>query len=471
VRATVHSIIRTSIISLFVASATPPVQAAVPAGFAEVLVTAGLSNPTAMAFAPDGRLFVCQQGGQLRVIQNGVLLAAPFVTLTVDSNGERGLLGVAFDPAFASNHYVYVYYTATTPAIHNRVSRFTADGNVATAMSETVLLELDNLTGATNHNGGAIHFAPDGTLFVAVGENATSSNAQTLGNLLGKMLRINADGSIPADNPFYLQATGKNRAIWALGLRNPFTFAFQPGVGRMFINDVGQNAWEEINDGIAGSNYGWPNSEGPTVTAGERTPLYSYGHGTGPMLGCAITGGAFYNPAVSQFPAGYVGAYFFADLCGGWINRFTPSTSTVVSFASGISSPVDLQLGADGNLYYLARGTGRVYRVVYGFTDDPLVAGVSVIRAVHIAELRAHVDGQRVRFGLSPFSWTDASLVGATVKAVHITQLRTALQQAYSQAGQPAPIFTDSPLVAQTTAVRMLHVKELRDAVVALEAS
>ena len=202
--------------------------ASLPTGFAETQLVSGLSSPTAMAFAPDGRLFVCEQGGRLRVVKNGALLPTPFVTLTVDSAGERGLLGVAFDPDFATNHYVYVYYTATSPAVHNRVSRFTANGDVAAAGSEVVLLELDNLSGATNHNGGAIHFGPDGKLYVAVGENANGANAQTLANLLGKMLRINADGTIPTDNPFYATASGRNRAIWALGLRNPFTFAFQP---------------------------------------------------------------------------------------------------------------------------------------------------------------------------------------------------------------------------------------------------
>ena len=111
-----------------------------------------------MQFAPDGRLFVCEQGGRLRVIKNGALLPTPFVTLTVNSAGERGLLGVAFDPAFATNHFVYVYYTATTPTMHNRISRFTANGDVAVAGSEVVILELDNLSSATNHNGGALAF-------------------------------------------------------------------------------------------------------------------------------------------------------------------------------------------------------------------------------------------------------------------------------------------------------------------------
>jgi hypothetical protein len=231
-----------------------------------------------MAIAPDGRIFVCEQGGSLRVIKNGALLSTPFLTVPVSFLGERGLLGVAFDPAFETTQYVYVYYTTSSSPIRNRVSRFTANGDVAAAGSEVVLLELSNLSSATNHNGGALHFGPDGTLYVAVGDNASSSNAQTLANLHGKMLRINSDGSIPTDNPFYNQATGNNRAIWTMGLRNPFTFAFQSGTGRMFINDVGQNTAEEINDGIAGSNYGWPACEGPCnpTNPSYRDPVFSY---------------------------------------------------------------------------------------------------------------------------------------------------------------------------------------------------
>jgi glucose/arabinose dehydrogenase len=349
--------------------------ATLPTGFTETQIS-GMSSPTAMEFAPDGRLFVCQQGGQLRVIKNGVLLATPFVTLSVDFAGERGLLGVAFDPNFAANNFVYVYYTVSTTPRHNRVSRFTANGDVALANSEVVLLDLDNLSNATNHNGGAIHFGPDGKLYVAVGENANGSNSQTLSNLLGKMLRINADGSIPSDNPFFNTAIGNNRAIWALGLRNPFTFAFQPGTGRMFINDVGQSTWEEINDGIAGSNYGWPASEGPTSNPSFRSPLFSYGHGISSTTGCAIAGGAFYNPATIQFPSSFVGKYFFADLCSGWIRVFDPGTGVASGFATGVSQPVDLKVSTDGSVYYLSIGSGSVFRVEFtgispGITTHP----------------------------------------------------------------------------------------------------
>jgi uncharacterized protein (TIGR03437 family) len=348
--------------------------ATLPAGFTETQVTTGLSNPTAMAFAPDGRLFITQQGGQLRVIKNGTLLPTPFLTVPVDSSGERGLLGIAFDPNFAANQFVYVYYTATTSATHNRVSRFTANGDVAVAGSEVVILDLNNLSGATNHNGGALHFGPDGKLYIATGENAQPLNSQTLNNLLGKILRINSDGTIPTDNPFFNIAAGVNRAIWALGLRNPYTFAFQSGTSRMFINDVGQSAWEEINDGIGGSNYGWPNSEGATSNPNYRTPLFSYAHG-GPTstTGCAITGGAFYNPAFSQYPSQFVGKYFFADFCNGWIRLLDPSNNTASDFASGIASPVDLQIGPDGLLYYLARGNGAVFRINFPANQPPSI--------------------------------------------------------------------------------------------------
>ncbi len=176
--------------------------ATLPPGFTEVQFGSDLAGtPTAMAFAPDGRLFVCLQDGRLRVIEQGVLLTDPFVTVTTTAFGERGLLGVAFDPNFAANQFVYVYYTVPAAPIHNRVSRFTANGNVAVIGSETPILELDNLSSASNHNGGAIHFGPDGKLYVAVGENNDPSNSQSLSNRLGKVLRINSDGTIPADNP------------------------------------------------------------------------------------------------------------------------------------------------------------------------------------------------------------------------------------------------------------------------------
>ncbi|HEY0714453.1 MAG TPA: PQQ-dependent sugar dehydrogenase, partial [Polyangia bacterium] len=170
----------------------------VPSGLVDESYATGIDSPTQMEFAPDGRLFVSEQRGRLRVVKNGATLATPFVSLAVDSEGERGLLGIAFDPAFASNGFVYVYYTTTAGFRHNRLSRFTANGDVAVPGSEVVLVDFDPLTSASNHNGGAVHVGGDGKLYVAVGDNATSSNAQTLSNRHGKMHRYNLDGTIPS---------------------------------------------------------------------------------------------------------------------------------------------------------------------------------------------------------------------------------------------------------------------------------
>jgi glucose/arabinose dehydrogenase len=353
--------------------------AVVPPGFSEVTVVSGLASPTAMAMAPDGRIFVCEKGGRLRVVKDDALLPTPFLSVSVNSAGERGLLGVALDPDFAATRHVYVYYTASASPRHNRLSRFTASASnpdVAEAGSEVLLLRLDNLGSATNHNGGAIRFGADGKLYVAVGDNAAPSNAQSLSNLFGKMLRIDKDGGIPADNPFYGSATGKNRAIWALGLRNPFTFAVQPGTGRIFINDVGWMSWEEIDEGGSGRNYGWPGTEGPTADNRYTAPFHAYRnnrHPDGGGQGCAITGAAFYNPATIRFPSDYVGDYFFGDYCGGYIRRLDLSSMAVGDFITGIDGLTGIQVGDDGHLYYLAYGAGLLRRVSHTGSQAPVI--------------------------------------------------------------------------------------------------
>lgn len=350
-------------------------QGVLPPNFIEAGLVTGLNRPTSMAFALDGRLFVTLQDGVVRIIDNNALLPNPFLTVPVNAVGERGLLGLTFDPNFATNSFVYVYYTATAPVLHNRVSRFTANGNVVVPGSEVILFELEPLGGASNHNGGALHFGPDGKLYIATGENAVPANAQSLDSTLGKILRINTDGTIPPDNPFFNTTNGNNRAVWSYGLRNPFTFAFQPGSGRMYINDVGAGNWEEINEGFRGANYGWPNTEGPTTNAAFRSPIYAYNHNS-PGFVCAITGGDFYNPQALQFPIDYIGDYFFADYCGNWIQRYDVATNSVVTFAAVSSrSVVDLDVSNDGSLYYLARGDAGtqagIFRIVFAPGQAP----------------------------------------------------------------------------------------------------
>jgi glucose/arabinose dehydrogenase len=341
---------------------------AVPAGFRkdESYVT-GLNLATALAQAPDGRLFIAQQGGALRVFKAGQLLLVPFVQLAVDASGERGLIGVTLHPQFPAIPHVFVHYTTSAGGTHNRISRFTALGDVTVSSSEQVLVELPALSGATNHNGGALHFGSDGKLYVGVGENADPTRSQDLASPFGKLLRFNEDGSIPADNPFFSTQSGLARAIWAYGLRNPFTFAVQPATGRIHINDPGQNTWEEINIGAAGANFGWPNSEGPeNVSSNSVAPLFAYKHsatvppGSGPggfFTGFSITGGAFY-PTTGTFPASYRGSYFFADFVSKFVGRLDlANDSAAYAFASISDSPVDMLVGSDGALLVLGRSS------------------------------------------------------------------------------------------------------------------
>jgi glucose/arabinose dehydrogenase len=399
-----------------------------PNGFAEMQYAHGLTNPTAMAFAPDPcpssgtpvhRLFVCEQAGTVRVFRNGVLQARPFLSVAADTRDERGLDGICFDPNFATNHYVYVYYTILQSNLslptHNRLSRFTADPSnpdVALAGSETPIMEMDELAADSFvHNSGALHFGPDGKLYVSVGNNGFGVNSQSYDTVLGKILRINPvpenpdgtnpESTFPTDNPFYTFTTGKNRAIYALGLRNPFTFNFQRSTGRMFIDDVGDFTWEKIEEGVKGGNYGYPNYEGPEVppVAGLIEPLFAYHHFAfegPPPYGCAITGGAFYNPpprcpgdAPYGFPSSYVGQYFFSDLCGGWIYTMDPNQidvtnpfgfHTISPFASNIhggnsgdGGATYLTVGPDANLYYISRIDGAVYQIHYPASLAPTI--------------------------------------------------------------------------------------------------
>ncbi|HEV7889739.1 MAG TPA: PQQ-dependent sugar dehydrogenase [Pyrinomonadaceae bacterium] len=404
--------------------------ASLPEGFTERRVAEGLTGATAMTFAPDGRLFVCQQDGRLRVVKDGELLAEPFATFEVDSTGERGLLGVAFDPDFASNGFVYVYYTVAETPRHNRVSRISADGDRAVPDSEALVYRLDDLSGATIHNGGAMHFGPDGKLYVAVGENAQGTVAQSLESDFGKILRLNPDGSIPSDNPFADPSNGGRSAVWALGLRNPFTFAFSRTTSRLFINDVGENTWEEINEGVAGANYGWPTAEGPTSDPSLRAPFYAYQHDAGEVRGCAVTGGDFYDPplieSVTQFPSEYAGRYFFADFCGGWIRTLDASDGSTQAFASGIPLPVDLKVGPDGHLYYLARGSDRLYEIFHTGTRAPVVTSQPASQTVPV--------GQTATFeveasGVEPLSYQwqrdGADIAGETSPTLVLTEVST----------------------------------------------
>jgi glucose/arabinose dehydrogenase/regulation of enolase protein 1 (concanavalin A-like superfamily) len=346
-----------------------------PSNFSQVAVANGISNPTVMTFAPDGRIFVAQQNGNLIVIKNGVKLTTPAIALPVNSSGERGLIGMALHPSFSSNGFIYLYYTLPDGS-RNRVSRFTMSGDVITPSTETVILNLDPLSSATNHNGGAMHFKGD-KLYIAIGENANGSHAQNLDTYHGKLLRVNADGSAPTDNPFNTTgASAQRQRVWAWGLRNPYTFDVQPGTLRVFVNDVGQSTWEEIDDATTGGrNFGWPSTEGATTNPSFTTPVFSYPHGSGDGAGCAITGGVFFNPSTTNYPSSFIGKYFYQDLCNAWINYLDLSTGVVrQAFATGLpGQSLAIDVGNDGNLYYLSRSAGTLYRIIYSGNQSPAI--------------------------------------------------------------------------------------------------
>ncbi len=335
-----------------------PPAAIAPPGFAVEKIVGGL-DPAGMAIAPDGRIFISEKHGRVRVVKQGQLLDAPFHTFAVDNVNERGLMGIAFAPDFAHNKRIYFYYTSPTPKPHNRVSFIVDGGNDHSVGKETVVLDLTDLSDKGNHNGGGIGFGLDGKLLVSVGENANGKNAQNPGNLLGKLLRVNEDGTVPTDNPFVSDPafSEKNRLIYCMGLRNPYAFAVQPETGRIYINDVGNARWEEIDEVKPGRNFGWPDTEG-TFDAAKfpkfANPIFTYTHTEGKN---SITGGAFYGAHSGGFPAAYVGKYFYADYAGNYIGVVDPATHRGGDFITGVQTrPIQLAVGADGILYVLARG-------------------------------------------------------------------------------------------------------------------
>lgn len=330
-----------------------------PSGFVdEVVATLGSGDiPTGLALTPDGRVLIGLKSGVIRVVENGTLLAQPALTLSagICTDGERGLESIAVDPDFANTRYIYVYQTA--PAANNsctgavnRVLRYTLTNNIAS----TPLILLDNIpTGGGYHNGGDLKFGADGLLYVSVGDGgsqlgggangANNDNARNRSILNGKILRIARDGTIPASNPYVNtggsvicsnsapnKTGGWCRETFAWGLRNPFRMAFKNGTNTFYINDVGQNAWEEINLGVIGADYGWNTREGRCAAnsttncgntpAGMTDPIYSHDHNGM----CSITGGAF---STNAWAPPYGDAYFFGDYCNKTIYQLTPNTA------------------------------------------------------------------------------------------------------------------------------------------------
>ena len=368
-------------------SGTPsaPGPVPVPAGWPQISlsrVAGGFIQPVHVAHAGDGsgRIFVVEQAGRIRILDNGVVLPSPFLDISAKLAccGEQGLLSAAFPPGFAAKRYFYVNYTrvpdGATVVARYRVSA--GDANVADPVSEGVVLTIPQPF--ANHNGGQLAFGPDNNLYIGMGDGGSGGdpqgNAQNPGSLLGKILRIDVESGttpygIPPGNPF-VGAAGYRPEIWALGLRNPWRFSFDRGTGDLYIGDVGQGNFEEIDVQPAGDrvgrNYGWNIMEGAgcynsatCATAGLTLPIATYDH----SLGCSVTGGHVYRG--SAFPS-LRGIYLFGDYCSGrvwglrksgaaWDNALLADTTlTITTFGEDEA----------GNVYVVNYSNGDLLKIL-----------------------------------------------------------------------------------------------------------
>jgi len=373
----------------------PPADAAAVAvrdGYQLAQVKTGINRPHAIRFAPDGRLFLLGQTGTVSIARGANFTTALTINPDVirEPGGSAGLLSIAFAPTFATDAVKHVYLVYTHEAMpgfdypHNVLSRFVINGDIIAPASEEILVHFDSLIGndgnvKTMHYGGDIEFGSDGKLYVSTGDLLIGPNAQNLQNLYGKILRYNANGSIPSDNPYYNSLSGRLRAIWAHGLRNPFKLTVDESTGDMLIGDVGSSTWEEVDvlpEGTPGLNFGWSTTDGYTTDPRFVSPLLAYPHnpdlaGANEPYGCAVMGGDVYRPDNQAFPPSYLGDYFFADHCQGWLRSIDPQTGNVGPvLVRGLELPVDMAVAPDGSLFIIQRqlngqNNGVLYQLEY----------------------------------------------------------------------------------------------------------
>jgi len=476
---------------------------------------------------PD-RLFLVGQQGSIRILDGATVRPTPFLDVSslILFAGERGLLGLAFHPSYATNRVFFIHYTNTANAmVLARYQVSASDPNVADPDTAEILLTVPQPFG--NHKGGQIRFGPDGYLYVALGDGGAGGDpqdhGQNLSSLLGKLLRLDIDGAapyaIPAGNPF-VSLAGARPEIWATGLRNPWRFSFDRATGDLFIADVGQNGWEEINQqpaaGGGGRNYGWRRMEGrhcfnPASGCQDGTlvePIIEYSH----AIGCSTTGGFRYR---GSSLAGYGGTYVFSDYCNGIISGAAPGSQGTWTVTQLLDTPYLVSTfgeDATGELYMATYGSaGQLHRLAPAATAPARLAVSLVATAAGrvtstpalldcgdtcaaeltpgtVVSLTATpeagatfvgwagaddcLDGSvtvtadlscTARFGVA---FTDQALTAAAsfIRAVHVTELRTRINALRRSVGLADQAWTTPVLTATVTVVHAVHVAELRTA-------
>ena len=323
-------------------------------------VLTGLNFPVGLAQAPDGRVFFNERlTGRVRIInQQWQLVSTPFCQLTIATSGEQGLLGLALDPAFASNKFVYVFHTASPP-LRNRVVRYTDSSGIC--VQETVIL--DNLPASTNHNGGIIQFGPDGKLYVIIGDAENTANSQSLTSLAGKVLRVNPDGTAPSDNPFFSNSNANAQKVFSLGHRNSYGFTFHGHTGHLWETENGPSDNDEINRVVSGGNYGWPTVRGVANNPNFINPLLAY------VSVIAPTGIISVPEDSTVYPPAYRNNLLVAAWNDGRIRRIILSGANLASLGSASASYnggngglLSLMLGVDGYVY--VSNASAIFRVV-----------------------------------------------------------------------------------------------------------
>lgn len=411
---------------------SPKAYSQLPAAFIQKKLTGDvIQEATALAHAPDGRIFIAERDGDVKVLQNGNVTTVHTVATTTAN--EQGLLGITLHPQFATNGRFYIFYTNPAATVHYLdMVTITSDNRVT---ASTRVMQFDPIINGF-HNGGAILFK-DGLLYVAIGESNSPEQATMLDTYRGKILRLTEDGLPAPGNPYYNEtgASRQKRSIWAIGMRNPWKMALDPLSGKIFVVNVGGD-YEEINDVTAPDasknyNYGWDQNgrSGPQQAANTIQPVFAYGHDG---WGCAITSGVFFNPPVTKWPAQYRNRFYFSDWCANWfrsVDATNPGSGGYQEFASdGFNSILGTSVGIDGNLYYIKYNTtGSVWRIEYDTTQLPNVVNQPASQTVFATD--------KVVFSISasgaqPFTYqwqkNDVNIAGATSNVFTINAASTA---------------------------------------------